>query len=396
VNDLALLACGFPFFACSCAAASVPPGARVRGRRIARRGGWGGRRDRSGRCCSRRAGGWRRLQVRLAVQRTTTGARSTRASRGCAATRRPGGHGLPRLGERVRRGRELQRKLHGLPCRVDQPPQARCAARPQLTATKRRRATAARSPARPTSRSPRTRRARTMATRAPPTCATARRHRLSTRGRQTPGHVSWRRGRVRRGRDVLRHLVDLSRRTLFAPAPSCAALRRRSATRPSSAAVAAPSAPRTLRRRTAPRATTQCLDRRRRLHGRRLCGRRSLRRRDVYGGRPMPRRGSCNSTTGTCSNPAAPNGTACNDGNPNTVKRRLPAQARCAGVDLCAGVTCSASDQCHLAGSCDHANGLCSKPVGSGRHGLQRRQRRHGAGRVQRGLLCGAWTCVRA
>src|SRR4029077_8689398 len=32
-------------------------------------------------------------------------------------------------------------------------------------------------------------------------------------------------------------------------------------------------------------------------------------------------------------------------------------------VNLCAGVVCTASDPCHVAGTCDPSTGLCSNPV---------------------------------
>src|SRR5207247_7101915 len=63
--------------------------------------------------------------------------------------------------------------------------------------------------------------------------------------------------------------------------------------------------------------------------------------------------------TGQCANPAAANGSACNDGN------------ACTQSDTCQGgscvgsnpVTCTASDQCHVAGTCDPATGQCSHPA---------------------------------
>jgi hypothetical protein len=69
--------------------------------------------------------------------------------------------------------------------------------------------------------------------------------------------------------------------------------------------------------------------------------------------------GTCDPTTGTCSNPAKPNGTTCNDGNP------------CTRTDTCQGgsclganpVVCTASDQCHAAGSCNPMTGACSNPA---------------------------------
>jgi RHS repeat-associated protein len=69
--------------------------------------------------------------------------------------------------------------------------------------------------------------------------------------------------------------------------------------------------------------------------------------------------GTCNSTTGTCSNPAAANGTTCNDGNACT-------QTDACQAGVCTGanpVTCTASDACHTAGTCDPTTGACSNPV---------------------------------
>src|SRR5437867_677553 len=67
--------------------------------------------------------------------------------------------------------------------------------------------------------------------------------------------------------------------------------------------------------------------------------------------------GTCDPATGTCSNPVAPNGTACNDGNLCTTGDSCQAGA-CTGTP----VTCAASDQCHLAGTCDPATGSCLNP----------------------------------
>ncbi|MGC4118173.1 MAG: lamin tail domain-containing protein [Myxococcales bacterium] len=72
--------------------------------------------------------------------------------------------------------------------------------------------------------------------------------------------------------------------------------------------------------------------------------------------------GTCDHATGVCSNPNAPNNTACDDGNPNTVGD-VCTNGTCAGVDHCVGVTCTAFDQCHVAGTCDHATGVCSNPT---------------------------------
>jgi len=68
--------------------------------------------------------------------------------------------------------------------------------------------------------------------------------------------------------------------------------------------------------------------------------------------------GVCNPGTGICTNPAANNGTGCNDGN------------ACTQTDTCQGgsctgsnpVVCTASDQCHDPGVCNPSDGQCSDP----------------------------------
>ena len=72
--------------------------------------------------------------------------------------------------------------------------------------------------------------------------------------------------------------------------------------------------------------------------------------------------GVYNPQTHACTNPAAANGTACDDGNPTTVGD-VCTGGTCAGVDRCVGVTCTAQDQCHHAGICDPNTGACSNPV---------------------------------
>jgi hypothetical protein len=69
--------------------------------------------------------------------------------------------------------------------------------------------------------------------------------------------------------------------------------------------------------------------------------------------------GTCDPTTGTCSNPSKDNGSACTDNNACT---QIDA---CQG-GVCTGanpVVCAASDQCHVAGTCDPATGQCSNPA---------------------------------
>ncbi|HTB61660.1 MAG TPA: RHS repeat-associated core domain-containing protein [Polyangia bacterium] len=68
--------------------------------------------------------------------------------------------------------------------------------------------------------------------------------------------------------------------------------------------------------------------------------------------------GTCDPTTGACSNPVAANGTACNDGNACTSGETCQAGA-CTGG---AAVTCAGADQCHTAGACVPATG-CPAPV---------------------------------
>ncbi|MFT3775395.1 MAG: MYXO-CTERM sorting domain-containing protein [Minicystis sp.] len=74
--------------------------------------------------------------------------------------------------------------------------------------------------------------------------------------------------------------------------------------------------------------------------------------------------GTCvDHTTGACDNPVKADGAACDDGNPNTVGDVCTAGV-CAGVDHCIGVLCAPKDQCHVAGTCvDHATGACDNPV---------------------------------
>jgi hypothetical protein len=69
--------------------------------------------------------------------------------------------------------------------------------------------------------------------------------------------------------------------------------------------------------------------------------------------------GTCNPTTGVCSNPLAPEGTACSDGNACTITDTCQA-------GICQGaipVFCAASDPCHIAGTCNPTTGVCSDPV---------------------------------
>jgi len=69
--------------------------------------------------------------------------------------------------------------------------------------------------------------------------------------------------------------------------------------------------------------------------------------------------GVCDPDTGTCSNPDAPEGTTCSDGNACT-------QTDTCVAGVCTGgnpVVCTASDQCHVPGVCDTTTGICSNPA---------------------------------
>ena len=68
--------------------------------------------------------------------------------------------------------------------------------------------------------------------------------------------------------------------------------------------------------------------------------------------------GTCNPSTGQCSNPAKADGASCSDGNACT-------QTDSCQTGVCTGgnpVTCTAQDQCHGAGTCDPSTGQCSNP----------------------------------
>jgi RHS repeat-associated protein len=69
--------------------------------------------------------------------------------------------------------------------------------------------------------------------------------------------------------------------------------------------------------------------------------------------------GTCDPTSGICTNPAKADGTSCSDGNACTQTDSCQAGA-CLGASP---VVCTASDQCHDAGVCDPSSGACSNPV---------------------------------
>ncbi len=68
------------------------------------------------------------------------------------------------------------------------------------------------------------------------------------------------------------------------------------------------------------------------------------------------------SASGVCGVSTAADGTACDDGDPDTAGD-VCTQGVCAGVDHCPA-SCPAIDACHLPGECtDHATGTCSSPA---------------------------------
>ena len=68
--------------------------------------------------------------------------------------------------------------------------------------------------------------------------------------------------------------------------------------------------------------------------------------------------GTCDPSTGACSNPSAANGTRCDDNNACTQSDTCELGA-CVGANR---VVCGVLDDCHIAGSCDPLTGACSNP----------------------------------
>ncbi|MDC0678921.1 FG-GAP repeat domain-containing protein [Sorangium atrum] len=68
--------------------------------------------------------------------------------------------------------------------------------------------------------------------------------------------------------------------------------------------------------------------------------------------------GTCDPQTGLCSNPVAPDGAGCDDGDACTPTDTCQAGTCTSGNP----VTCTASDECHVAGTCDSSSGVCSNP----------------------------------
>jgi hypothetical protein len=69
--------------------------------------------------------------------------------------------------------------------------------------------------------------------------------------------------------------------------------------------------------------------------------------------------GTCNTADGTCSEVFKPNNSTCNDSNPCTQTDTCQ-DGSCVGANP---VICQPLDGCHIAGSCNLANGQCSNPI---------------------------------
>jgi hypothetical protein len=69
--------------------------------------------------------------------------------------------------------------------------------------------------------------------------------------------------------------------------------------------------------------------------------------------------GSCDTSSGVCNYPSAPDGTECNDGDACT-SGEVCQDGECGSP--ASMVNCTALDTCHLPGTCDPATGTCSNP----------------------------------
>ncbi len=69
--------------------------------------------------------------------------------------------------------------------------------------------------------------------------------------------------------------------------------------------------------------------------------------------------GTCDPGTGICSNPTKPDGTGCSDGDACTYPDTCQA-GTCVAAN---SIVCVAQDECHDPGSCDPSSGRCSNPV---------------------------------
>lgn len=69
--------------------------------------------------------------------------------------------------------------------------------------------------------------------------------------------------------------------------------------------------------------------------------------------------GTCDPTTGLCTNPVAADGAACDDHDACTQTDTCQ-NGTCVGAEP---VVCTPPDACHVAGACDSTTGLCSNPA---------------------------------
>src|SRR5262249_22599366 len=72
--------------------------------------------------------------------------------------------------------------------------------------------------------------------------------------------------------------------------------------------------------------------------------------------------GFCEPTTGVCSNPNAANGTTCTDNNACTGATGTADQCQNGVCQPGTATVCTALDSCHVAGTCDTTTGVCSNP----------------------------------
>eukprot|EP01065_Artemidia_motanka_P008951 TRINITY_DN1454_c0_g2_i3.p1 TRINITY_DN1454_c0_g2~~TRINITY_DN1454_c0_g2_i3.p1 ORF type:complete len:4987 (+),score=1087.78 TRINITY_DN1454_c0_g2_i3:1191-14963(+) len=70
----------------------------------------------------------------------------------------------------------------------------------------------------------------------------------------------------------------------------------------------------------------------------------------------------CNTASGRCTTPLKPDLTPCDDGSAAT-SGDVCRQGVCSGVARCQDTSCAASDACHAPGTCDPLTGLCTDPV---------------------------------
>ena len=134
-------------------------------------------------------------------------------------------------------------------------------------------------------------------------------------------------------------------------------------------------------------ARRESLQRRQRVHPGRYLSRRGMwrRRPRKLFGQPVPQCGHVRPATGTCSGPASPDGTGCDDGNLCTTNDTC-ANGICVGAPAC-GDTCTA---CHT--SCDPATGQCTfgiAPDGTACGGAATPDECHQPGTCQHGICTG-------